>query len=127
MKEKRSVLVMILISIIILLAIILGYGVYTGFKVKAEIISLNNQINQLTIEKQNLKQDYDELKEDYDLLRLDVQKIYQSCINEGPCKGHFPEVSWYCNNVGDEISGSYSASHICVCSSACEMNATEIN
>ena len=116
MKEGRSRLVIILVSIIIILVIIVGYGIYTGIKVKAEL-------NKLNAEKQDLKTSLDELQEDYDLLRLDVQKIYQSCINEGVCKGHFPEVSWYCNNVGDAVNDP---SHICVCDSSCAMTATAI-
>jgi hypothetical protein len=82
--------------------------------------------NQLNIDNQFLKGELDELQKNYDLLYQDVQKIYLSCPNEGPCKGHFPQMSWYCNNVGDEIIVYDYASHICVCNNSCEMTATEI-
>jgi cell division protein FtsB len=120
----------ILISVIVVLSIILIYGVYTGFKVKAELISLNSQIIQLTDdkikltdEKNSLQTKISDLDSKYNLLEKDVQKIYKTCLKENACKGRFPSVSWYCNNVGDEVADY---SHICVCDSSCNLNATEI-
>jgi len=122
-KERKSILVTILVSIIIFLLIILGYGVYAGFQVRAQVANLNNEIVKLTIEKENLNSDLKSLQQDYNLLYEDIQKIYKSCLNEGPCKGHFPGMSWYCNVYGDEVNDP---SHICVCDSSCKMNATEL-
>ncbi|MCX6750873.1 MAG: hypothetical protein NTZ83_05425 [Candidatus Pacearchaeota archaeon] len=129
-KERRSILIIILVSIIVILLIILGYGVYTGFKVKTMIISLDNQVAQLSAEKNNLiserdtlHADKDILQQKYDLLYQDVQNIYKSCITQNACKGRFPGVRWYCNNVGDEVNDP---SHICICDSSCNLKTTEI-
>jgi hypothetical protein len=131
MKKRGNILVIVLIAVIIILAGILAYGVYTGVRVKAELARLNGDIQGLTSEKQNLIAENDRISSDlkalrvnYDLLVKDVAKVYKTCINENVCKGHYPSVSWYCNNVGDEVSNP---SHICVCDSACNLNATEIN
>jgi len=116
-------LIIILISIIVILLAILGYGVYTGLKAKAIITSMQAEIIQLTNDKNNLQQEKDNLQAKYNLLEQDVTKIYKGCIKENACKGHYPGVSWYCNNVGDEVSDY---SHTCVCDSSCNLNATEI-
>ena len=121
---KKNVVVIVLVSVIIILLIILGYGVYTGVKVKAMINSLNSEIGQLTTEKESLNSQLNSLQKNYDLLKDDVVKIYKTCIVENICKGHYPGVSWYCNNVGDEASNN--PSHICACDSKCNLNATEI-
>jgi cell division protein FtsL len=135
MKGKK-ILITVLISIIIILALVIGYGVYSGAKIKAEITSLTNQVtqlneekNNLVLERNNLVSDFDILKKKYDLLYDDVQKIYKTCPTENACKGRFPGVSWYCNNVGDEIDigkDINSASHICVCDVSCNFKATQI-
>ncbi len=117
MKDRSKIIIIILASVILVLLCLLGYGVYTGFKVKAEINRLNN-------ENQNLNSQLNELQGKYGLLVDDVAKIYKTCINENVCKGHYPNVSWYCNNVGDEAITN--PSHICVCDSSCQLNATEI-
>jgi cell division protein FtsL len=122
-KSKKSILVTILIIIIVILAIILGYYIYSGYKLKTEINSLNNQISQLSEERDNLNSELSTLQKKYDLLNQDVQKIYKSCPKENACKGRFPGVSWYCNNVGDETDNP---SHICICDSSCNMKATQI-
>jgi len=124
MKEKAKILIIMLVSIIFVLCCILGYGVYTGFKVKAEINRLNEENNQLNMEKQDLTSQLDLLQKKYDLLEEDVRKIYKGCITENACKGHYPSVSWYCNNVGDEIINN--PSHVCVCDSSCNLKATQI-
>ena len=123
MKKKVNLFVIILISVIIILSLILSYGVYTGIKVKAVIISLNSDITRLTQEKTELNSQIDSLQKKYDLLTQDVAKIYKTCMVENACKGRYPGVSWYCNNVGDEVADS---SHICVCNSSCNLNATQI-
>jgi len=120
---KKSILVTILIAVIIVLVIIFGYGVYAGYRLKAEISSLNNQIGQLDTDKADLNLKLDTLQKKYDLLYQDVQNIYKSCMLENACKGRFPRVSWYCNNAGDEVSDP---SHICICDSSCNLKATQI-
>jgi outer membrane murein-binding lipoprotein Lpp len=116
MKERGKLLVIILVSVIIILCCILAYGFYTGIKVKAEI-------NRLNAENQGLNAQLDSLTKSYDLLKDDVAGIYKTCMTENACKGRYPNVRWYCNNVGDEVSDP---SHICVCDSSCNLNATEI-
>jgi len=113
----------ILISVIVVLSIILIYGVYTGFKVKTELNNLNSQIVQLKDEKESLQNKITELESKNNLLTQDVAKIYKTCLTENACKGHYPSVSWYCNNVGDEVADY---SHICVCDSSCNLNATQV-
>ena len=119
MKKGVNRLTIVLISVIILLLLVLGYGFYTGIKVKAELGNLHAQIAQLSDDK-------DLLQSKYNLLEQDVAKIYRTCMNENACKGRFPNVSWYCNNVGDE-SGYAMASHTCICDSSCNLNLTQIS
>lgn len=125
MKKGVNKLTIILISIIIILLAILVYGVYTGFKVRAIINSLQSEINNLNKEKNNLTSQFNSLHNQYNLLEQDVAKIYKTCMRENICKGHFPLVSWYCNNVGDN-SEPATASHICVCDDKCDLNITAI-
>ena len=113
----------ILISVIVVLSIILIYGVYTGFKVRTELNNLNSQIVQLKDEKESLQNKITELESKNNLLTQDVAKIYKTCMTENVCKGRFPSVSWYCNNIGDEVADY---SHICVCDSSCNLNATQV-
>jgi outer membrane murein-binding lipoprotein Lpp len=120
---KKNVIVIILISIIVILLAVLGYGVYGGLKARAMINSLQSNINGLNADKNDLTNKLDILQGKYDLLEQDVAKIYKGCMKENACKGRFPSVSWYCNNVGDEVSDP---SHICVCDSSCNLNATQI-
>ena len=124
MKKEGSKLTIVLVSIIILLLLILGYGLYSGFRVKAELQNLNSQINTLVSEKNVITSQFDNLKKDYDLLQQDIARIYKTCITENVCKGRFPNVSWNCNNVGDETNTN--PSHICFCTSSCQLNATEM-
>ena len=116
MKERGKVIVLVLISIIIILSGILAYGVYTGFKVKAELIRLN-------AENQNLSSELENLQGEYALLIDDVAEIYKTCLTENVCKGRYPGTSWYCNNVGNEVDDP---SHLCVCDASCNLNSTSI-
>lgn len=115
--KKGNTLTIILISIIIVLVAILGYGVYAGVKVKAEI-------NKLNAEKENLTSQLNTLTIKYGMLQDDVFELKKSCITQNACWGHFPGVRWNCNNVGDEVNDP---SHICVCSDACTLTATPIS
>jgi hypothetical protein len=129
-KSKKNVLTVVLISIIIILLLVLGYGIYSGTKVKAEVKELNSINNQLNIDKEqlnaeivNLTYQRDVIQQKYDLLYKDVQSIYKTCIVENACKGRLPGVTWYCNNLGDEVSDP---SHTCICDSSCNLKATWI-
>lgn len=122
--EKRNKTTIILGSIIVVLVVILGYGFYTGVRVKAEINNLNSQINQLTGEKDGLTSQLSALQKNYDLLIKDVAQIYKTCMKENACKGRYPNISWQCNNVGDEADNP---SHTCICDSSCNLIATQIS
>lgn len=82
MKKGVSKLTIVLISIIILLLAVLGYGFYTGFRVKAIINSLQTQVQQLTAERDDLRIQIDSLHNQYNLLEQDVAKIYKTCMRE---------------------------------------------
>jgi hypothetical protein len=112
MKERGKIVTIILLVIIFILVAILGYGVYTGIKVKAEISSLQSQVQQLTKER-------DELQRKYGLLQDDVFDMKKSCLKQNACLNHFPGVRWYCNNVGDEVDNP---SNICVCDENCNLS-----
>jgi len=116
--KKRNTTTIILISIIVVLLAVLGYEVYNGLRARAIINSLNADKNDLTAQ-------LNILQGKYDLLEQDVAKIYKTCMKENACKGRFPNVSWYCNNVGDEASSN--PSHVCFCDSSCNLNATQMN
>ena len=121
---KKNVTVIILVSVIVALSAVLVYGVYTGIRVRTVINSLNSQIEQLSEEKENLTVQLNTLTVKYGLLQDDVFQLKKSCITQNVCWGHFPGVRWYCNNVGDAVDNP---SHICVCDSNCNLNATQIS
>jgi hypothetical protein len=120
---QKSGLIIVLVSIIVILLLILVYGVYTGFKVKAEIKTLETEKSQLIDDRNQCDMEVQSLNSDLSMLREDVAKIYRGCILENACKGRSPGVRWYCNNVGDEVSDP---SHVCICDASCRLNATQI-
>ncbi len=115
--KRGSTTTIILISIIVILLAVLGYGIYSGAKAKA-------MINQLNAEKENLTSQLNDLIVKYGMLEDDVFQLKKSCITQNKCFGHFPGVRWNCNNIGDEVNDP---SHVCVCSDACVLTATPIN
>jgi hypothetical protein len=121
---KKNVTVIMLVSVIVVLSAVLVYGVYTGIRVRTIINSLNSQIEQLSEEKENLIVQLNTLTVKYGLLQDDVFQLKKSCITQNVCWGHFPGVRWYCNNVGDAVDNP---SHICVCDSNCNLNATQMS
>lgn len=127
MKKSVNKLTIILFSIIIVLLIILIYGLYTGFKVKGIINSMQTEINQLNGDKDNLTSQLSSLHNQYNLLEQDATKIYKTCPYENACKGRFPNISWYCNNQGDYSPDISNAPYICVCSVDCQLTKTAVN
>lgn len=96
----------------------------------SEIDGLKKTNSDLLTERGQLKDEIESYKAkiaktDAELAKLqeDVAKIYKTCITNNACKGHYPGISWNCNNVGDEVSDP---SHTCVCDSACNLKATAI-
>ncbi len=123
MKKSVNKLAIILIFVIVILLGILSYGVYTGFKARNAINSLQTQVQQLTADRDSLSSQLNALLVKYDMLKDDVFQLKKSCLTENACKGHFPGIRWNCNNVGDEVNDP---SHICTCDDKCNLNATEM-
>lgn len=127
MKTKSLTIILISLTTIFLIASVLLFVNRISLNKEIEkgelkIVELTDDKTALLNEKENLQTKISDLELKYDLLKQDVAKIYKTCLTENACKGHYPGVSWYCNNVGDEVSDY---SHICVCDSACNLNATE--
>ena len=117
--------------IIILVVLLIAVGIFLVVNI-LKINKLNNENNQLRIEKSQVESDRDkyladnkELRDQMQMLQQDVEKIYKSCITQNACKGHFPGIRWSCNNVGDAVNGDM-ASHVCVCDSSCNLVATQV-
>lgn len=109
--KKVNTTVIILLVIIFILVAILGYGVYTGVRVKSAINSLQSQINQLTEER-------DELQRKYSLLQDDVFQLEKSCLTENVCKNQFPWIRYNCNDLGEAHSDG---TKICRCDNNCQV------
>lgn len=124
MGKGGSKLTIILVSVIVILAGTLVYGVYTGFKVKAELGRLNGEITDLTTEKNDMMTKMSECEDKYHLMEMDISKIYKTCPYENACKGRFPGISWYCNDKGDYSPDNANAPYICVCDADCKITLT---
>ncbi|MFA5953842.1 MAG: hypothetical protein WC812_04580 [Candidatus Pacearchaeota archaeon] len=121
MIQKTPVIILAILATIFLVASILLF--FDRINLNREINSLMNDKTILSSEKESLQSNISDLQLKYNLLEQDVAEIYKSCMTQNVCKGRFPGVSWYCNNVGDEVSDY---SHICICDSSCNLNATKI-
>ena len=123
---KKEGWIIIILAIIAVALGILAFIHYTEINKLNSIISgLEDEKTNLMNEKETLILENKDLQDKLQLLEEDVKKIYKTCYNENTCKGHFPGVTWYCNNVGD-VAPLSDASHTCVCDSSCQLNATEI-
>ena len=91
---------------------------------KLEISRLFQENNNLVQQNEQLNSDLKSAFNNLDRLQKDVEQIYKSCPVGNVCTGHFPLISWNCNNVGDLAEEN--ASHICFCDSSCKLNATQI-
>ena len=89
------------------------------------VSSLNESKSQLIQERDLLKSNLTDIRSEMQMLQEDVSAIYKGCYHDNACKGHYPGVRWLCNNVGDQADNA-TASHICVCDSSCQLNATAI-
>jgi hypothetical protein len=116
----------ILIAIIIVLALILGYGIYGGLKAREIISNLESENAGLASERNSLRAEMDSLQDRYHLLEMDVSKIYKTCPYENACKGRFPMISWYCNSEGASSPDTANAPYICVCNADCQLNQTAV-
>jgi hypothetical protein len=124
MEKKGNKLTIVLICVIVILLGVLVYGFYTGIKVKAELERLNGEINNLNTHIESLEGEKNSLIDEKNRLMADVAEIYKTC-RDGACKGRYPGISWYCNNVGDEATTNYS--HTCKCDASCNLIAVQVN
>lgn len=122
--EKEKVIIVVLILLAVVISVLAGV-------LYSKNIKLNADYGALTVEKNIAVEDVEKCRGDLqnmdlklNMLQEDVNKIYRTCINENACKGHYPGVRWNCNNVGDETN--INPSHICVCDSGCNLNATQV-
>lgn len=88
-----------------------------------EIESLSQEKEELLNEREELRSKIDSLNSELDLIKDDLLRMSKSCMSEGICRGRFPNISWYCNVVGDEVSDP---SHTCFCDSSCNLKITKI-
>lgn len=130
--EKTSVVIGVLIALIVIVCILTGVLYNKNVKLNSDNNKLSQDRDRLNQEKEGLLKDRERLRSDIDslnsklsMLQDDVASIYKGCITQNICKGHYPHVRWKCNNVGDQADDA-TASHICVCDSSCNLNATEI-
>lgn len=121
---KKEWWIVIILAIVL---IVLGIFLYNYY---SENNDLTSRINQLTGDNEQLLKDKNdllienkEIKDNLDMLQKDVSQIYKTCPLQNPCKGRYPGISWYCNNVGDQSDVS-TASHICICTPDCQLNQT---
>lgn len=124
MLKGSNKIIIILGIIIFLLLCVVGYGFYTGLKIKSEILLLKEERDNFHNELNKVSEDKEDLNKKYELLLNDVAEIYKTCMTEDACRGRYPLVSWYCNNVGDEVPDP---SHVCVCDNSCKLSISQIN
>jgi len=122
--KKESVIIGVLVILLIILAVIIFIFYNKNVELGRDNQDLINTNSNLLQEKDNLNNKIAEKDSELSMLQQDVEKIYKSCIAQNACKGHFPGIRWNCNNVGDETN--INPSHVCVCDSSCNLNATEI-
>ena len=120
-KEAWIIIVLLVIVTGLLILIYLDYNEKN--KLNSEITQLNADKEQLFNEKEQIVLERKGLLDQLDLLKDDVAEIYKTCITQNACKGHYPGIRWYCNNVGDETTPD-TASHTCECDSSCELKLT---
>lgn len=124
MKKENLIIV-----VLVILAVALAFVAYREYNetnnLNEKISGLEDERSQLINERESLILENKDTMDKLFLLEQDVAKIYKTCINENACKGRYPGVSWYCNNVGDQAE-SITASHTCQCDVSCQLNATQI-
>ncbi len=123
--KKESWIIIIFIVVAIGLGVVYYLEHQENNNLSSKIFELETDKQNVIIEKETLIIENKELRDKLQLLEDDVRAIYKTCINENVCKGHYPGISWYCNNVGDS-SDLATASHLCGCNVDCQLNATEI-
>jgi len=124
---KKEVWIIIVLAV---LAVIFGILAYIGYnetkELDSQVIQLNADKEQLFNDKENALIENKKIRDELQLLNEDVAEIYKSCITQNACKGHFPGIRWYCNDVGDAVSDMTLASHLCECDNVCELKTTVV-
>lgn len=122
---KKEVVAIIIISLLLIGSVVYLFMLYNKNKeLELNNSQLNTDKNKAVSDMEQCRVDLEEKKSELTMLNQDVSNIYKGCITDNVCKGHFPNIRWYCNNVGDETKEN--PSHICVCDSSCSLNITEI-
>ncbi len=121
---RRIKILSVILAFLFIVNFVFSYICYKkNVEIKENLALLIEERDSLILEKELLKSDLNYANQRIGLLVEDVANIYKGCINEEPCKGHYPEVRWYCNVEGDEVSDP---SHVCVCDASCQMSATQL-
>jgi len=121
---RRIEVLSFILAFLFLVNLIFSYVCYKrSTKIQDNLELLIVERDNLLLERNLLKSDLNYSNSQLELLTEDVKEIYKSCIGDNACKGHYPGVRWYCNNVGDSVSDP---SHVCVCDASCNLNATLI-
>ena len=121
--KKENIVIGISVLFILILCILSIVLYRNNIAVGIERDNFLQEKEELLDEREGLRSEIDSLNSELDLLKDDLLRMSKSCISEGICRGRFPNVSWYCNVVGDEVSDP---SHICYCDSSCNIKITEI-
>jgi len=128
--QKKSLSFWILIVLLIIALAFVGYLYSENANLQSEkgkliqdneLLTSENAI--LTTDKENLLDKVASKDSQLSMLQSDVESIYKSCVTQNACRGRYPNVSWLCNNVGDEASNP---SHTCVCDSSCNLKTTQL-
>jgi len=121
--KKENIVIGISVLFILILCILSIVLYRNNIALGIERDNFLQEKEELLDEREGLRSEIDSLNSELDLLKDDLLRMSKSCISEGICRGRFPNVSWYCNVVGDEVSDP---SHICYCDSSCNIKITEI-
>jgi len=129
--DKKSVIIVVLLVILIVAAVVFILGYFKGQQLVGRINQLEQDRSQMSKDKEDVMAQLEQCRSmsqiDHSKLNMlmeDIAYVYKTCITQNVCKGHYPNVRWNCNSVGDEIN--VNPTHICVCDSSCNLNATEI-
>lgn len=117
--KKEGVIIIILILAVIGISIF-AYITYTkNNELNLKYSQLSTDKNKAVSDMEQCRNELQKKNSEYSMLQEDVSKIYKSCITDNACKGHFPNIRWNCNNVGDETNEN--PSHVCFCDSSCKL------
>lgn len=129
-KEGIVIGVLVILLLIGVIAIFVFYNQNNQLKLRntnleSDRAQLSSDKEALLSERDSLRAELQKVQSKNQMLESDVSSLYKTCITDNICKGHYPGISWKCNNIGDFAEDSV-ASHTCICDQNCKLNATEI-